>query len=543
MAVEVTLARQHSYHFNESRLERVLTAKTLDDASKMGLLDSVIDWFRGGVKYEAIQSLYQQIAQPSELTPAQVAQRFAALRQLVVEPQQSKFVLHLRDEGEHWRMALSIDSQCIYLTPSLDIDSQFYQAAAVKTAITAKDDLHKMASALTLDKYVEGNIQCMSDDKQVQQTLRQSLDNPRFSAQYFVGMAPHETDPAKFIAIFSDELGDTRWAFSNRAATNGELRAELLKAALSSGHYPNLGTLLATGFMGDSDNSLRYAVTPARYELLGLVTHAGMADEGLARVLYQAKVGNTSLGALFNLPAPAETVQQGDMDDFMLCDDDISLVGQLNDVYADEAQFYQGIGQHKTTTAGDHCFDLMSQNLDEGLQYLATKVNPHKLQGGVQNTFDYLVGRNSGAIALRNCITCAKAVDANMGLMLARQQDSHTELKLWEAIDTREGVIAQHTAQSQTLGLSAEQTVSALLLGALPLGQRAIVSVPVSGSPSSHAMNLFHFDKCYVVDGQNGNTYDLSDPKSVADFDRQYNAKGRDIAPITLHGCGSLPRF
>ncbi len=82
MTVEVALGRQHTYHFNESRLERVLTANTLDEAGKMGLLDKILDWFRGGVKLEAIQAVYQQVTQPGVLTPSQVAQRFCALRNL-----------------------------------------------------------------------------------------------------------------------------------------------------------------------------------------------------------------------------------------------------------------------------------------------------------------------------------------------------------------------------------------------------------------------------------------------------------------------------
>lgn len=541
MTVEVALGRQHTYHFNESRLERVLTANTLDEAGKMGLLDKILDWFRGGVKLEAIQALYQQVTEPGDLTPSQVAKRFCALRNLAVDQHQAKFTLALGDNGEQWRMLLSIGGRTIYQTDNRDIDTHFYQVAAVKTTVTASDDLRKMASALTLEKYIEGNIQCMSDNQAVQQALRNSLADPRFSSELFTGVLPNDSEAATFVAQF----GDLQWTFSNRAETNGEFRGELLKSALYSGGYRNLGDLAAKGFMSSEDNSLRYAVTPSRYELLNCVAAHGMEDEGLTRVLYQAKVGNTNLGALYGLPAPKDAPQLDNVEDFILCDEDINLGVSQTDVYADEATFYQGIGQHQTTTTGDNCYKLLQLNINEGLHYLATKANPHKLQGGMQNVFDYLVGRNSGAIALRNCITCAKAVDVNMGLMLDRQNDSVVPLKFWEAIDTRAGVISQVTAQSQTIGILPEQSVSSLLLSALPQGQRAIITVPVSGEKDSHAMNLFHFDsgQCFLVDGQNGKSYDLQHPADRTALDSQYNAQGRDLAPIMLHTTGDLPNF
>ncbi|MBW3517305.1 hypothetical protein KO537_21685 [Shewanella sp. NKUCC01_JLK] len=541
MTVEVALGSQHTYHFNESRLERVLTANTLDEAGKMGLLDKILDWFRGGVKLEAIQALYQQVTQPGVLTPSQVAQRFCALRNLAVDQHQTKFKLALGDNGEQWRMLLSIGGRTIYQTDNRDIDTHFYQVAAVKTTITASDDLRKMASSLTLEKYIEGNIQCMSDNQVVQQALRNSLTDPRFSSEKFTGILPNDSEAATFVAQF----GDLQWTFSNRAETNGEFRGGLLKNALSSNDYKNIGDLVAKGFMSCEDNFLRYAVTPSRYELLNYVTAHGMEDEGLIRVLYQAKVGNTNLGALYGLPAPKDAPQLDNFDDFVLCDENINLGESQADVYADEATFYQGIGQHQTTTIGDNCYKLLQLDINEGLHYLATKANPYKFHGGMQNAFDYLVGRNSGAIALRNCITCAKAVDVNMGLMLARQNDSVVPLKFWEAIDTRAGVISQVTAQSQTIGLSPEQSVSSLLFSALPQGKRAIVTVPVSGGKDSHAMNFFHFDsgKCFLVDGQNGKSYDLQHPEDRTALDSQYNAQGRDLAPITLHTTGDLPKL
>lgn len=132
MSVEVAINSQHSYHFHESRLKHVLTANTLSDASKMGLLDKIVDWCRGGVKRDAIAQLYHQISQPGHLTDAHIAQRFSALRSLAMEEHQPKFSMDVNDNGEQWAMSLNIDGHCIYQTPASDVGSQFYQVCAVK---------------------------------------------------------------------------------------------------------------------------------------------------------------------------------------------------------------------------------------------------------------------------------------------------------------------------------------------------------------------------------------------------------------------------
>lgn len=46
---------------NPSRIDRILHANNVDEATKMGLLDKIIDWFQGGVKRNTIEHLYEKI--------------------------------------------------------------------------------------------------------------------------------------------------------------------------------------------------------------------------------------------------------------------------------------------------------------------------------------------------------------------------------------------------------------------------------------------------------------------------------------------------
>lgn len=50
MAIEISVGKQQNFNFNESRIDRIISANTLAEASKMGLWDKIKDYFQGGVK-------------------------------------------------------------------------------------------------------------------------------------------------------------------------------------------------------------------------------------------------------------------------------------------------------------------------------------------------------------------------------------------------------------------------------------------------------------------------------------------------------------
>lgn len=122
---------------------------------------------------------------------------------------------------------------------------------------------------------MESNIQCMSDDRGVQENLRNSLDDPRFSSKNFVGIepAPNEdgkVDPSRFVALFRGEREDDpplKLVFSDRVSTNNELRGSRLKDVLDKGDYGSLRDIVSDGHLTRSDVMLQYAGTPPLLEL------------------------------------------------------------------------------------------------------------------------------------------------------------------------------------------------------------------------------------------------------------------------------------
>lgn len=72
------------YNFTDSRISTILKSESLGEAQQMGLLDRVIDFFRGGVKREVIETAFKQItaADRDNVSNPEAKQlaRFEALR-------------------------------------------------------------------------------------------------------------------------------------------------------------------------------------------------------------------------------------------------------------------------------------------------------------------------------------------------------------------------------------------------------------------------------------------------------------------------------
>ncbi|MFV9998057.1 MAG: hypothetical protein AB8W37_11205 [Arsenophonus endosymbiont of Dermacentor nuttalli] len=58
MSTILNLGHNHNYNFSESRLNRAMNAKTLTEVQYMGLWERIKDFFKGGVKRQAIETLF-----------------------------------------------------------------------------------------------------------------------------------------------------------------------------------------------------------------------------------------------------------------------------------------------------------------------------------------------------------------------------------------------------------------------------------------------------------------------------------------------------
>lgn len=136
MATELKLDRTgaRTYTFNESRLQKVLTAQTLNEAQRMGLWDRIKDWGARGVKAEAIRTLYQSVADPQqhETQPITLLHRFERLKSLIADDREDQFVIQVTgdiSEGQStWSFSLSIAGTPLYRSEDLN-DAPPYQSS------------------------------------------------------------------------------------------------------------------------------------------------------------------------------------------------------------------------------------------------------------------------------------------------------------------------------------------------------------------------------------------------------------------------------
>lgn len=332
MAVELKVGTQGAtYSFNESRIDTVLQAKTLNEATRMGFLDSITDFFKGGVKREAIKNLYNSITapQPNDSAPLEMLDRFQKLNGLAKNEHQMDFDVQVspKDDDGTWRYAFKIGDTTIHDSGSLrETPGQSRAAFCGGKAIFEANKylawtLGQDPNPLSPESFIEGNIQCMTDDTALQKHLMENLDDPLFSRQNFIGHGKYTdergvADDSKFVATFQRK-GDenpTTIVFSNRTTTNLELRGSILQDRLSKSQYDNLRDLTSAGQFTPDDSLFKYSLNTAKNNMIADLQvdppfNENLSDDDrreIAPMLHRAQIGNTTLGALWGVDLPVE---------------------------------------------------------------------------------------------------------------------------------------------------------------------------------------------------------------------------------------------
>ncbi len=131
---------------NTSRVERILQANNLNEAQRMGMFDKIKDFFRGGVKAEAIRQLFDQVTAPAPhaAQPLNILHRFESLRALASNEHQHLFSSNVQvgvsPSVGTWSFSLSVGDTPIYQSSTLDeapesSSTQFLQAQQLHQGI------------------------------------------------------------------------------------------------------------------------------------------------------------------------------------------------------------------------------------------------------------------------------------------------------------------------------------------------------------------------------------------------------------------------
>jgi hypothetical protein len=103
-----------NFPLTESRIETLITAKTLDEARRMGIIETILDFFRGGIKKAAIEDIFTQIVQSDGTARGnatlQQLGRFQALQDMIRPEHLDKLQIHVQCDPhrEQWSYGFAV---------------------------------------------------------------------------------------------------------------------------------------------------------------------------------------------------------------------------------------------------------------------------------------------------------------------------------------------------------------------------------------------------------------------------------------------------
>ena len=204
----------------------------------------------------------------------------------------------------------------------------------------------------------------------------------------------------------------------------------------------------------------------------------------------------------------------------------------------DTSTYWKGLTKSAAPGLGRKTATLFKQHPRRGLAFLARNVNPNKFGGIVKNLFQLISSPLRARKALKqNCMYCAKAVDANLA-ELASLGKKHNNIKFYQTKMASEGALDHVRRHPQDDQVALDGRINALkwLSEKIPAGNTAIITMPVKNRRFSHAMNLLHTNngKLFVIDGQNGKTYDLDNTGDRQRFESRYCNAGKQGFPTVV---------
>ncbi|RLM27756.1 hypothetical protein BIY29_01335 [Brenneria alni] len=170
-----------------------------------------------------------------------------------------------------------------------------------------------------------------------------------------------------------------------------------------------------------------------------------------------------------------------------------------------------------------------------GFSYISKHVNPHKKWGMLINLSSF--AKDANLSLHRNCIYCSKAVDLNINAMVDNNYNT-----FYVAEKTEAGELGEDIAAMQQYPVTADTSVSTLLLSNIKQGERAIIVVPLKKKNFSHCMNFIHHaGDGIVVDGQQNKLYNFNNNADKKIFDSLYGAASSAIKPARIYITGKAP--
>lgn len=212
-----------------------------------------------------------------------------------------------------------------------------------------------------------------------------------------------------------------------------------------------------------------------------------------------------------------------------------SYVSTLYNNILDKPDFKAGLSEHAHLSAK---FESEAKcSILEGFSYIAKHVNPHKTWKILTNLTAFMKDANFSFN--RNCIYCSKAVDLNINAMVSNNYNTFYVAEKAEA-----GTLDEDIAMMQQHAVTAQTSVSKLLLSNIKQGERAIIAVPLKNKNFSHCMNFVHHSGGgIVIDGQQNKLHSFNIEADKKKFDSLYGVESGVVKAARIYMTGKAPEM
>lgn len=108
---------------SQSRVATIKNADTLDDAQRMGLFDRIVDYFRGGVKKEAIRQAFNDLRAPLDDKHENVLLAFDTFRRALKADKSDlgKLFVEVNESNQTWSYAVTVEGKAMAMAEGLPV--------------------------------------------------------------------------------------------------------------------------------------------------------------------------------------------------------------------------------------------------------------------------------------------------------------------------------------------------------------------------------------------------------------------------------------
>lgn len=315
MDISFSLPKTTSLTISDSKFNQILAANSLNEATKIknvsDFIDSIMDWFKGGVRRQKIEQLFETIqdVKNTDVSNPESArlEKFIQLRKLVLPKHYNQFKLEItpKDANDDWGYKLKVGNFTLYQCDKIYEKTKNINEREQLADFHVKNICMKLEEALSVEnpdtkQLLDFSIRRYSGGSEKNQhSLLKKLDDSGYSKDNFLGVKD-SNKPNEFIALFKN---DKQLVFSSKT---GELGNNFLRNTFAGQNYNNLRELFFSQYTIENEPFFINILQQAKMDFYDPITQDAsyLSEQEHAIVnakLSAIKIGDKTLDRLWGL--------------------------------------------------------------------------------------------------------------------------------------------------------------------------------------------------------------------------------------------------